>query len=215
MTVEKTIYFVRHGQSEANIAVGVSQPLDSPLTPKGKEQAGQVAERVGLIAFDLLVCSTLIRAKQTCEAITTRTGKEPVYSELFVERREPAELAGKSRDDTETSELWEAWNENLYTPGSRVSNGENFDDFMERADAALEYLQGREEETILVVTHGRFLRALLARVLLGPTITGESFRSFQSNIETQNTGLSVLKYGQHRGAVGWYVWIYNDHAHLG
>jgi probable phosphoglycerate mutase len=214
MSFGKTVYFVRHGQSEANIG-SVFQPLDSPLTPEGREQARKIAERASRIPFDALICSPLVRTKQTSEFITERTGKEPEHSELFVEWIKPTGLGGESRSDPAARKLWEEWGESLHTPGLRVADGENFDDLIVRTDRALGFLEERPEERILVVTHAQFLRNLFARVLLGNSLTGEAFKEFRSKLEMENTGLSVLKYGKRSSGTGWYVWVYNDHAHLG
>lgn len=210
----KVVYFVRHGQSEGNIAP-VFQTLDSPLSPQGKEQAKLIAERVSKLSFETLIASPLPRTKETAEAVSSVTGKEVEYSELFVERVKPTNLGGKSYDDPEADKLWQEWEESLYTSGLRVEDGENFDDLIARADKALKFLNERPEETIVVVTHGFFLRTIVARVLLGDTLMPESFRKLQSSIEMENTGLTVLKYGERYGGTSWMVWIYNDHAHLG
>ena len=37
----------------------------------------------------------------------------------------------------------------------------------------------RAESSIVVVTHGYFLRTIVARVLLGPALSGEAFQHFQ------------------------------------
>jgi broad specificity phosphatase PhoE len=211
---EKIVYFVRHGQSEANISP-VFQRQDSSLTDVGKKQAERIAERITKISFETLIASPLSRAKETAEVIAKATGKNPEYSDLFVERIKPMRVAGKSHEDEEASKLWELWEKSLYTPGMRAEDGENYDDLFKRADAALDFLKNREEKTIVVVTHGFFLRAMIIRVILGDALTSAAFENFQARVSMENTGLSVLKYGKTREGPGWRLWIYNDHAHLG
>ena len=65
-TIEKIVYFVRHGESEANITP-VYQPLGSPLSDKGRQQAKLIAERIAKVSFEALVVSPLFRAKETAE----------------------------------------------------------------------------------------------------------------------------------------------------
>jgi probable phosphoglycerate mutase len=213
-TSEKTVYFLRHGQSEANTAP-VFQPLDSPLTALGKEQAENIANRIAKISFETLITSPLPRAQETANAIAALTGKQPESSELFVERIKPTGLGGKLHADTIANKVWQEWNESLYTPGMRVEDGENFDDLIARADAALAFLKNRKEKTMVVVTHGWFLRTMIIRAVLGDALTSEAFRNFQMRITMENTGLSVLKYNDGREGASWRLWIYNDHAHLG
>src|SRR5712671_4744943 len=66
-----------------------------------------------------------------------------------------------------------------------------------------------------VVTHGYFLRTIVARVLLGPALSGEAFQHLQRVAAIENTGLTVLRYqGGLEDDPCWRLWIYNDHAHL-
>jgi probable phosphoglycerate mutase len=66
-----TLYFARHGQTEANLAKRFSGEKDTPLTPLGREQA----EEIGLVlrrelgAKPVLACvsSPLARARTTME----------------------------------------------------------------------------------------------------------------------------------------------------
>jgi len=210
----KVVYFVRHGQSEGNIS-RVYQGLDSPLSPEGKQQAGTVADRIAKISFDSLISSPQPRTRETAETIRERTGKVPEYSDLFVERIKPTLLNGRSQDDEEAHALAKDWSKSLYTSGYRVEDGENFDDIIARADKALEFLAQRPEKTMVVITHGYFLRTILARVLLGDSLTEENFRNFYRHSLTENTGISVIRYREYEQKDTWHLWIYNDHAHLG
>jgi broad specificity phosphatase PhoE len=213
--VEKIVYFVRHAQSEHNVAP-VFQSPDSPLSPEGMRQAKRIADRVvSRLAFEALIASPFRRARETAEAIARIAGGEPELSPLFVERKKPSRINGKPYGDEEARVIWRDWQKSLYSPGMRTEDGENFDDIVARVDKALAFLSARPERSLVVVTHGYFLRALLARVLLGDLLTGDIFRHFQRSATTENTGLTVLR---HHGALDepprWRLWTYNDHAHL-
>jgi len=214
LNMEKTIYFVRHGQSKDNIAP-VFQAQDSPLSEAGRGQAKRIAERVKKLSFETLISSPLPRSKETVEAIAKATGKTVEYSNLFVERIKPTSISGKSYDDKEANRLWKEWEKSLYTSGMRAEDGENFDDLIERADRALDFLKNRPEEELVVVTHGFFLRTIIIRVLLGKSLTEENFKNFKSRAIMENTGLSAIKYTKGWEEMEWRLWIYNDHAHLG
>lgn len=215
MEIKKVVYFVRHGQSDDNVAP-VFQSPNSPLSAKGREQAERIAERVSNISFEALIASPFRRAKETAEAIARLTNKISEFSDLFVERIKPAGINGKPYNDPEADTLWREWVKSLYTPGMRVADGENFDDLLMRADKALALLQERPEQSIVVVTHGYFLRAIVARVLLGNLFSGGTFRNFQKVVEMENTGLTVLRYhAAFEEEACWRLWVYNDHAHLG
>ncbi len=215
MPIEKTVYFVRHGQSEDNVAP-VFQAPDSPLSDKGRDQAKHIAQRVSKLSFEALIASPFPRAKETAEIIAGVTGKVPEYSDLFVERIKPTSINGKSYKDEEANVVWRKWEKSLYTPDLRVEDGENFDDLVARADKALGFLKNRSEKSIVVVTHGYFLRTIVARVLLGELLSGEAFKRFQRMASMENTGLTVLRYqSAFEEEPSWRLWVYNDHAHLG
>lgn len=212
--IEKIVYFVRHGQSADNVAP-VFQSPNSPLNEKGKKQVESIAQRVSKISFDALIASPFERAKQTAEAIAKATGKKAEYSDLFVERVKPTYINGKPYTDEKANTLWREWEKSLYAPGIRAEEGENFDDLVARADKALTFLQNRTEQSLVVVTHGYFLRTIVARVLLGELLSGEAFRNIQRTAAMENTGLTVLQYRESfEEKPAWRLWIYNDHAHL-
>jgi broad specificity phosphatase PhoE len=210
MKGEKIVYFVRHGQSLANVSA-VYQPPQSPLSEEGWRQARCVAKRISRLPCSALISSTFRRAKETAEAIAEQTGLLPEYSELFVERIKPSSINGASVENETALATWRRWEESLYTPSMRVEDGENFDDIMQRADKALGFLGERKEATLAVVTHGFFLRTLVARALFAEMLTEKAFKRFQHVAAMENAGLTVLRW---RGETGWRLWVYNDHAHL-
>jgi broad specificity phosphatase PhoE len=212
--IQKVIYFVRHGESEHNVAP-VFQSPDSHLSTIGQKQARSIAERLCRLKFDTLISSSFARAKETAEFIADATKKSIEYSDLFVERIKPTYINGKSVEDVKANKLWREWEESLYTSGLKVEDGENFDDLVARADKALSFLHDRPEHSVAVVTHGFFLRTILARVLLGDLLSHKTFRSIQKSASMENTGVSVIRLqGGFEEAPRWRLWIYNDHAHL-
>ncbi len=80
---KKTVYFVRHGQSVDNTSP-VFQSINSPLSEKGRSQAKGIAERLSTVQFETLIASPAQRAKETTQYIAEATGKEVVFSDLFV-----------------------------------------------------------------------------------------------------------------------------------
>jgi len=210
----KIIYLVRHGQSEGNIS-RTFQLSDSPLSDLGREQAEKIAERVAKLEFDSLIVSPLLRTKETAEFITKKTGKEPEFNDLFIERVKPSHLYGKAFDDGEVQELWKDWERGLYTPGFRAEDGENFDDLMMRSSKALDFLKEHQSQKIVLVGHGYFLKTILSKIVFGDTLSPEAFRSFQTRVVMENTGLSVIKYEKNwEGENIWRLRIFNDHSHL-
>lgn len=152
------LYFVRHGLSEMNKLHQWSGHTDTPLAPEGHEQAkeaGKKARNEGL-HFDLIVSSPLQRARHTAEYIAAHTNYPPekiIFSDLFKERNY-GKLEGKRHNIRTVAPYI------LSEAAIDKHTGESLAELQERADKALAYLRGLDYETILVVAHGTFGRAL-------------------------------------------------------
>jgi broad specificity phosphatase PhoE len=213
-SIKKIVYFVRHGQSLDNVAP-VFQSEHSPLSDTGHKQATFIAKRVSGLPFDKIISSPLTRTRQTAEHIIKATGKPVEYSDLFVERIKPSSCSGKPYTDQQANRTWRAWEESFKLPNKKVEDGENYHQIIKRADSALGFLLSQEAATLLVVTHGYFLRTLTARVVLGNELSIEAFRNFQRVVGMENTGVTVMVYADSfEQSACWRLWVYNDHAHL-
>lgn len=211
---ERVVYFVRHGQSVGN-ASPVFQENDTPLSEKGQRQATMIANRLQHVSFDALIASPLKRARQTAEAIGQKTNHTPEFSDLFVECIKPTDVDGKPWNDQAAFELWSQWQKSLYDPTVHAADGENYASLIKRADQAIAYLTSRAEKSLVVVTHGYFLDALVARIVLGDQLTGPVLRRFQHYALIENTGLTVIKYlDGFQEDYAWRLWTHNDHAHF-
>ena len=218
----KTVYFVRHGESEANVGHPVFQGEESDLTPRGEEQARFIADRAKNLQFEALISSRALRARKTADYISQATGVKHEPVEIFSERKLPSRFVGIPVDDEDVRPKFEAWEKSLYEPDVRVEDGENFSDITKRAGGALAYLEKRSESYILVVTHGFFLRTIIARVLFGEKVTPDELKKIIATFRTANTGLTLMQFGvgDSREAWGipknpWIIRVWNDHAHLG
>jgi probable phosphoglycerate mutase len=76
-----TLYFARHGQTEANVARRFSGYKDTPLTPLGLQQAAQVGHilkrELGTASGFHFVCSPLARAVATMTIARQAMGLAP------------------------------------------------------------------------------------------------------------------------------------------
>lgn len=162
-----------------------------------------------------------MRAQETAQTIAERTGHTVDVTGLVTERIIPTGLVGEPRRSTEVRTVLEEWEKTIFSETERVGTGENFADIKARAKAALQYLQERPEQKLLVVTHGFFLRVLLSYVMFGDALTADEARHVIKFTSTENTGITVLTYGlveRHAvdpGEERWLIRVFNDHAHLG
>ena len=213
-TTYKTVYLVRHGQSEHN-AAPIYQGDTARLSDAGHHQAEVLANRLAKVEFEALIASPFTRAAQTAEHIAEKTGKQITYSDLFTEARKPTSIQGKPYTDEIASHEWREWRRSLKESGYRTEDAENVDDIIERGKQALAYILARPEKTLVVATHGYFIRVLVAEALLGNMLTAELIQPFLNNIGTENTGITVLRYKDaFEEEPAWRLWTLNDHAHF-
>ena len=209
----KTVYFVRHGESEGNAGT-IRLGYEGGLTERGKKQAEALGDRCARLPLDAIVSSTVQRARETTEFIYSKIPTPPLeYSELFVERRSPSGILGLVKGTPEELHIVESIWTHFGEPGWRFSDEENFDDLNERARKALDYLRNHPNQQILVSTHGVFIRILLARAVFGEQLDGHLCNAIMKTFRTENSGINVLKWRDDRNR--WEVLIWNDHDHLG
>lgn len=218
--MKRRIYFVRHGESESNEKKIHSAPT-SPLSAKGFEQGEFIAERCSTLSAHVLITSTMMRAAQTAELISKKTGLTPEYSDLFVEGRGIGKFIDVPHADKEALDAYKQLSRNYGTPGWRYDDEENYEDHCARAGEALKFLEQRNESHILVVTHGLFLRILLAHVIFDKP-TPVEIQKITHRSDMANTGLTIFDFDDEQplNAWGeksspWRFWVWNDHAHLG
>ncbi|MDO8514036.1 MAG: histidine phosphatase family protein [bacterium] len=214
----KTVYFVRHGESEDNAAKRYNA-FDTHLSQKGERQAIGITKRCSYLPVEIIISSDMERARQTAHVIAEHVPHTITESALFRERITAARLLGKSHDDPEAIKIVEESRKNFHVPGWRHEGGENFEDLKARALQGLAYLTGRTEDSILVVTHGFFMRVIVSAVLFGKELTSHECLDVIDGLgELENTGLTVIhsKEGKKlRGRSPWRLAVWNDHAHLG
>jgi broad specificity phosphatase PhoE len=209
----KTVYLVRHGESEGNVGPRY-QGETTPLTKEGEQQAQFMADRASKLTVEALIASPMVRAQQTAALISESTGLPIETSALFVERRRPSVQVGNLKESPEVEEAEAAIIKSSGISGYRYSDEENFDDLKIRTGQALTFLEEHTSSSILVVSHGVFLRNLAARVIFGEDLSGKECTAILEVFVASNTGLTVLTYDPER-STPWNIISWNDHAHLG
>lgn len=169
----KHLYFVRHGESIVNatnvFSTTVGSEHDLGLTKQGHAQArsgAKVAAEAG-IKPDLIITSPLQRARETANIVAEVFGypvDNIVVNDLVVEMQ-IGELEG-----TVWSEFWDSGN--TYEDLGKFKDAETVEAMQQRAEKALAMLRERPEDTIVVVSHSAFGRAL-KRVIEGRPYTDE------------------------------------------
>jgi len=149
----KTIFLVRHGESESNVAGLMSGTgKDVAITVKGRGQAKKAGQELKDKGIELIVCSPLKRTQETASIIAVELGydvKQIVINPLFTERSYgiyeggPMDEFYKDSDNNKVSE-----------------SAETTEQMHKRLSEALDWLKTLDAKTILVVSHGGASRAV-------------------------------------------------------
>ena len=146
---------VRHGETIENQTHLLQGHLPGILTEKGRSQAAALKHSLRIAEFDAIVSSDLIRVVETIELLLDgQSPKEWVKSELFREI-DWGSLTGTSIHEADLSHL--------------PADAETKEMLFRRAGAALRFLKEHYAgKTVLVVSHGLFIRSFMARIARVP-----------------------------------------------
>lgn len=143
----KTLYFVRHGQSEANAAgITAGGGMDVGLTRDGMEQASSTARLLKDKGIQLIVSSPQKRAYHTAYIIAKALGYDTekiLTNSQFVERH-LGDMTGLPHDQVR----------NFFDTGATPPGGESSQQLHDRVLAGLEWLKTLPADKILLVSHG-------------------------------------------------------------
>jgi broad specificity phosphatase PhoE len=81
----RTLFLVRHGQTESSLRLAYSGHSDVALTPAGSEQARRVAAQLAEAGIDGVFTSPLSRARDTARPIADAAGAPLTIDERLIE----------------------------------------------------------------------------------------------------------------------------------
>lgn len=167
-----SIYFVRHGESQANEQNRFAGHLESPLTVLGERQArhaGRIAKSGGL-AFDEVHVSTLGRARRTAELLLEELGwtGDVTTSALLVER-DFGVFGGKNKSLVKKAVGFDRYTEYFHSDEGAPPGGETWEELYGRAKAYYDDVLEPASDagrTVLVVTH-KYVVEMFALIVAG------------------------------------------------
>lgn len=80
------LYFIRHGQTDENVKRILTGRRDIPLNDIGLKQVEEEGNNCKDLNIDIIVCSPLYRARQTCDAINKYHNVKVVVTDEVIER---------------------------------------------------------------------------------------------------------------------------------
>jgi probable phosphoglycerate mutase len=172
----RTIYLLRHGQTDFNVR-GIVQGsgVDSSLNDTGRRQAAQFFAAYGHVPFDKVYTSTLRRTQESVQQFLDLGWPHEAHAGLNeiswgVREGTPITL----EEDAEYRHVLGQWGAG--NTAARLEGGESPDEVAARQRPFIELLQERShEETVLVCMHGRAMRVLLCQLLNYPLSCMEGF----------------------------------------
>jgi broad specificity phosphatase PhoE len=199
----KLIYFVRHGETEANVK-GIRQGREGSLTQHGLDQALDAAKRFPQKKGkpEIIISSPYTRTKETAEVISKVLGLPIEYSPLLAERKNPTEIIGHSGKEESVQKIVDRIDKSFHRDDLRVSDEENFEDLKNRAGQLLHFIAGRKEKKIIMVTHGIFLKMVAACITLGRDLTASEYNTLSYFNTIDNAGICIVSYTTH-----WFPWF--------
>jgi broad specificity phosphatase PhoE len=158
-----SIIIVRHGRTEFNAAGRLQGRTDNPLDEVGLAQAEAVATYLApeLLSDTLIVCSPLLRARQTATAIAKGVGASLEIDERWIELDYGA-FEGLRQSEV-PSNVWREWrsDSNFAAP-----QGESLNQVQQRvSDACAELAQRLDGRTAVVVSHVSPIKSAVAWAL--------------------------------------------------
>lgn len=162
-----TLYLVRHGETDYNRQrLMQGQRIDAPLNRIGQAQARALGDRFCDVSLDAIYVSPLRRAVETARPVIDCHSDASVQRDGDLAEMSWGELEGQSIDAVGDilRTFGRRWKEGVFD--DRVGGGESISDVAVRAGRFLDNVLARHAgSTVLAVTHGRYLRVLLATAL--------------------------------------------------
>ncbi|MDQ0178057.1 histidine phosphatase family protein [Bacillus chungangensis] len=187
------IGIIRHGSTSWNKEGRAQGSSDIPLDEDGLTAAYRLAERLSHENWNVIYSSPLLRAKQTAEAIEEKIGTGNIIYDARL-----CEVAGGKIEGTTEKERIQKWGKDWRTLDLGIEEVEHV---IARGLSFIdEIIKKHHHESILIVSHGAFLKLLLTKILR------------EANMETnlKNTSLTTIVYENNN----WSCERYNCTSHL-
>ena len=156
----KTVYLVRHGQTNANLNHIIQGQTDTSLNETGLLQAQKVAEKLKIVRADLILSSDLSRAAQTARIIA-ETCDVPLEFDKNLREMSLGIWEGKKFEEIESTSLSKIWFEK---PSQlRLEGAERLEKVQERVVTAI-FDALKRCKTLIVVSHGLAIALFILHV---------------------------------------------------
>lgn len=190
------LYFIRHGETDWNVAGRIQGSYDSELNETGINQAKELGSKVleSELKIARIYSSKQKRALKTAEIISEITNIECIPTEGLEEINLGSweGLKWKEVREKYPTEYEEWYQKRRYT---KAPNGESYQDMLERVLEALHKIIAANSEDVVIVTHGAVIMCLQCYITDTPFNDMGKFKSENAVItEIDNTLLDNVKH---------------------
>lgn len=204
------LYLIRHGEAWGNVEpILAGMQGDKGLTPRGVAQAERLRDRLarGELQIDVLIASTLPRARQTAAIIQPALGLPIVFDD------DVQELKIGEADGMTSQAAWAKFGQPDFDaqPLRRIApGGESWPEFVLRVAAALDRItRAHAGKSIMVVCHGGVIDGSFIHFFQMPSLLVPP-----TDFHTRNTSITHWEHLSRRGRAMWRLNSYNDINHL-
>jgi broad specificity phosphatase PhoE len=142
------ILLTRHGKTDWNSLGKVQGRADIKLNKDGKKQAKKTKISLKNENIDLIICSPLLRAKETAKIINEGRNIPIIYDEEILER-DFGEFEGLNKEEFDFQGFWS------YKKNYKYEKAENIKEFFDRVYSFLDRIKVEyKDKRILIVAHG-------------------------------------------------------------
>ena len=163
MSFERDFYFLRHGQTDWNVARRLQGYEDIPLNATGLKQADDVSSFMETLPIDMVTSSDLDRARTTANRAMAHMVGAPHKQHVGLRERCFGDWEGQLAADAKATIGLQPHDPltHEYTP----PNGETWDEFKGRVFDAISEIQAEYEGNHLFVAHGYVFIALVKTLM--------------------------------------------------
>ena len=147
------LYVIRHGQTIVNVKELVNAWNQIGLNKVGRKEAYIASKEIKNLDIDLIFCSPLRRARQTCKIIN-KNGIKVIFDNRIIERNSRS-MQFKKITKVDREEWYDTNKVTVY------KNSEGFKSILERVGKFINHIkENYSDKTILIVTHGDVCKAI-------------------------------------------------------
>lgn len=156
-----TIVLWRHGQTDWNVQNKFQGHTDIPLNAVGEYQATHAAKLVVDMKPTSILASDLIRAQKTAQALADLNGLT-INTDARLRETNCGKWEGLTGEEIRAYDLENLKEWSLGGDNPAGGTGDRRSEVAARAKAAIEgFLVGKDNETLIVATHGGTARAII------------------------------------------------------